>query len=85
MQWGHFGLLFALANILHFHTSSFKTLFVAGNLRFDVDFLDIQIQLWCSYFGILLLGHCFGYFLKNWAIFSNLLVTLKKTQTLRIE
>jgi hypothetical protein len=54
---------------------------------FDVDILHFQIQIsfkFCKYFGIFGLGDCFGYFLQNWAIFLNLLVTLFKGQKLTI-
>jgi hypothetical protein len=55
-------------------------LFVVGILRFQkwfgVYILNFQIALCCRYFGLFLLGDFLGYFLKNWAIFLNLLVTL---------
>ncbi len=34
-----------------------------------LDVLDFQIELCCRYFGLFWLGHCLGYFLKNWVIF----------------
>ncbi len=54
---------------------------------FDVDILHFQIKIWykyCRYFGIFLHWDCFGYFLQNWAIFSNLLITLFNGQKLTI-
>jgi hypothetical protein len=59
---------------------SFKTWFVTGILRFQkwfgVEVLGFQIELCCRYCGLFGLGDCLGYFLKNWVLFSNLLVTL---------
>jgi hypothetical protein len=77
-----FWATFCLCKYITFFTilSSFKTWFIVGILRFqkqcDVNVLDFQIELCCRYFGILWLRDSLGYFLKNWAIFSNLLVTL---------
>ncbi len=73
---------FLLKQIYYIFTSisSFITWFVVGILRFqkrsDVDVLGFQIKICCRHFGLFWLGDCLGYFLKNWAIFSNLLVTL---------
>ncbi len=44
--------------------------------EFDVDVLGFQTEICCRYFGPFKLGDCFGYFLKNRVIFSNLLFTL---------
>jgi hypothetical protein len=47
--------------------------------RFVVDVLGFQIELCCRYFWPFLTWQSFGLFLKNLAIFRNLLVTLQVT------
>jgi hypothetical protein len=60
-------------------------LFVVGISRFKkwfvVDVSHFQIELRYKFLGNFLLGHSFGYFSKNWAIVSDLLVTLAATVT----
>ena len=77
-KWWHFGLLFAEANLLHFHLNIFKTLFVVGILRFQkwfgVDVLGFQIELCCRYFGLFWLGNSLGYFFGKLGNFFILIV-----------
>jgi hypothetical protein len=67
---------FLLKQIYYIFTQidMFKTWFVASILRFqkwlDVDILDFQFELCNRYFGIFWFRDFWGYFLKNWAIFS---------------
>ncbi len=80
-----FGLLFAVANLIHVHLNKqFLNMvccryFKVSKLRwFDVDVLGFQIELCCRYLGLFYLGDILGYFLEYWAFFSNFPVTLAK-------
>jgi hypothetical protein len=70
-----FWATFASTNLLHFHLNKQYQNMVCCRYS-KVDVLGFQIKPCCRYFGLLWLGDCFGYFLKNGAIFSNILVTL---------
>ncbi len=74
-EWQNFGLLFAVANLLHVHLNKqFLNMvccryFKVSKLRwFDVDVLGFQIELCYRYLGLFAL-RLLGYFLEYWAIF----------------
>ncbi len=70
---------FLLNNFVYIFSKihTFKTQFVVCILRFqNVEFWTFKLSLGMGYFYIFWIGHSFGFFLKNWVIFSNLLITL---------